>query len=528
MIAVQSLLQNPWIARLGETMLHFLWQGSLIAGALSAWRGFSASRVGARARYGVACCALAAMAITPAVTFVALSSQVGAASLASAGRVAQLVSTASASAADPHAAGMWERVLPWLGAAWVVGVVFCLLRLAGGWLSTSRLRSAQARPAPSEWQSHLGRLMSRLEVKRPVRLLVSALVETPAVLGWLRPVILVPVGALAGLPADHVEALLAHELAHIRRHDYLVNLLQSLAEALLFYHPAVWWVSRIIRAEREYCCDDLAVAALGDDVLTYAQALAELESWRPAHRTAMAATGGSLRNRIRRLIDPASSSTHQLPSGTAVGVLAALMLIFVAALSERALASPAPPQEPVVELQSVWPDTVKFGDLVLEVRGLGKLNSETDAEIQVAQHLAAQVAAGQTAVVGFRGHQETVAAMVRGKRPGVTTKGTVTTDITVQGPLPAGIAAGEPIDVAITIGKIFSTLHMGRPIFAAANSEGTLFRIEPDGQHAVRVRVQYGRVTVNQIEIKSGLEPGDRVILSDMRAYDKFDRIALK
>src|ERR1700677_2488212 len=112
-----------------------------------------------------------------------------------------------------------------------------------------------------------------------------------------------PGGALAGLPVDQVEALLAHELAHIWRNDYLVNLLQSVAEAVLFYHPAVWWVSEQIRAERELCCDDLAVAACGGDVLTYARALAGVESFRPAHTdTVLAANGGSLVSRIRRLI----------------------------------------------------------------------------------------------------------------------------------------------------------------------------------------------------------------------------------
>ena len=138
-----------------------------------------------------------------------------------------------------------------------------------------RLRSRLVRPAPSEWQQALDRLKTRIRVSRPVRLLVSSLVQAPAVVGWLRPVVLVPVGALAGLPAEQIEALLVHELAHIRRHDYLVNVLQSVVEALLFYHPAVWWVSGHIRTEREQCCDDVAVSVSGD-VLTYARALAEI------------------------------------------------------------------------------------------------------------------------------------------------------------------------------------------------------------------------------------------------------------
>src|SRR5207249_2224703 len=133
----------------------------------------------------------------------------------------------------------------------------------------------------------LCRLARRVQVPRPVRLLVSAIVQVPTVIGELRPIILMPIGALSGLPPDQVEGLLLHELAHIRRHDYLVNIFQSIVEALLFYHPGVWWISGHIRRERELCCDDLAVSVIGD-VLTYARALAELESFRPAHANTIA------------------------------------------------------------------------------------------------------------------------------------------------------------------------------------------------------------------------------------------------
>jgi uncharacterized protein (TIGR03435 family) len=161
-----------------------------------------------------------------------------------------------------------------------------------------------------------------------VRLLVSAIVQVPIVVGWLRPVVLVPVGALGGLPTEHLEALLLHELAHIRRHDYLVNILQSVAEALLFYHPAVWWVSGHIRAERELCCDDVAVLVSGD-ALTYARALAELESYRPAHiAAAVAATGGSLPDRIARLLGQRRPSVR---SGLGPGVFTVAVLIVAAA-----------------------------------------------------------------------------------------------------------------------------------------------------------------------------------------------------
>jgi beta-lactamase regulating signal transducer with metallopeptidase domain len=189
------------------------------------------------------------------------------------------------------------QLLTWAVMLWFAGVVVLWARLMGGWVVASRMRSMLVRPAPREWQQALEKLAVRIQLFRPVRLLVSSLVQVPTVVGWLRPVVLVPIGALTGLPTEHLEALLVHELAHIRRHDYLVNILQSVAEALLFYHPAVWWVSTHIRAERELCCDDLAVSVSGD-VLTYAQALAGLESFRPAHLdAAIAANGGLLSDR---------------------------------------------------------------------------------------------------------------------------------------------------------------------------------------------------------------------------------------
>jgi hypothetical protein len=156
-----------------------------------------------------------------------------------------------------------------------------------------------------------------------VRLLISSLAHAPMAVGDLRPVILVPIGVLTGLPFDQVEALLAHELAHIWRHDYLANLLQSAIEALLFYHPAVWWLSKQIRIEREHCCDDIAVSVAGDPI-GYARALAGLESLRPAHaQVALAANGGDLLTRIRRLVDPPvrSQARPGLSAAIALGIL---------------------------------------------------------------------------------------------------------------------------------------------------------------------------------------------------------------
>src|SRR5207244_9004560 len=136
-------------------------------------------------------------------------------------------------------------------------------------------------PASPIWQERLRGLANRLRLMRPVILLESCLAEVPSVVGLWRPVILMPLGVLASLPAEQVEAILLHELAHIRRWDYLVNLAQTAVEGLLFYHPAVWWVSAAVRAERENCCDDVVVE-MACDRHGYAAALATLEKIRCA------------------------------------------------------------------------------------------------------------------------------------------------------------------------------------------------------------------------------------------------------
>ncbi len=222
--------------------------------------------------------------------------------------------------------GTWEQVSPWLGLAWLVGVAGCSIRLLGGWLITARLRSATARLAPVEWQARLAPLMKRMGVLRRVSLRASTRIEAPMAMGWLRPVILVPVGALAGLSTEQVEGLLAHELAHIRRHDYLVNLLQSLAEAVLFYHPAVWWVSRQIRTEREHCCDDLAVAATG---ATCSPTRALWPSWN-LPRGARAGHGGHRRLAAQSHSpagEPVPGGGTTIPGGSGSGSLRAALLI---------------------------------------------------------------------------------------------------------------------------------------------------------------------------------------------------------
>jgi uncharacterized protein (TIGR03435 family) len=330
MNTIQFLAAQPWVERLGVTLLHFIWQGVLLAAVYVMLRRFIARATSPNSRYLLACAALVAMAIAPVLTFAILPSSTPASNVSS--------FSAPLSAAKPatHGSAEWIAVafdhptpssyFPWMVAAWIAGALVCWLRLFSGWILAQRLRSQLVHPAPPEWLETLDRLRARIALLSPVRLLVSSLAQGPVAIGWLRPVILVPAAALSGLSAAQLEALLVHELAHIRRHDYLVNILQSAVEALLFYHPAVWWISHHIRAERELCCDDAAVSLTGD-AIDYARALAQLAlAPRMPVGVSAAATGGSLAHRIARLLGQSASHT----TFTAPGVSAAAIVLVTA------------------------------------------------------------------------------------------------------------------------------------------------------------------------------------------------------
>ena len=323
-MSAASWLAEPWVHRLGWTLIQFLWQGAVIASVFAVVRATVGRSLSSRGRYGLACGALALMVLAPLVTFAAGAGVSGGVS------ARRLVPTAGL-----------DSFMPSLVVVWSVGVLACSVRLLGGWLVTQRLRIAGVRPAPDDWQAMFEQLVRRLDVSQRVTLLVSSRVDVPIVVGWLRPVVLVPVGALTGLPTEYVTALLAHELAHVCRRDYLVNLLQRVAEALLFYHPAVWWVSGQIRVEREMCCDDMAVAAQGDPVV-YARALAGLDASRAASRALeMAADGPSLLDRVRRLLGHTLSPWQLLPGPGGLAAIAVLWLVGMAAVTAR-VERPAP------------------------------------------------------------------------------------------------------------------------------------------------------------------------------------------
>jgi beta-lactamase regulating signal transducer with metallopeptidase domain/uncharacterized protein YnzC (UPF0291/DUF896 family) len=294
---------------LGWALLHFLWQGTALA-ALAAAAMALCRRASTRYLLGVG--ALLLMLLAPLATFFFYSQQhsgvadtAKSSPLAAAWPIARDRDAASGSAqhfsfARSSTAPSLEA-LPWLVEAWLLGVAFFSLRSAGGFLLLERERRRQSSVVRPRVLEICRTLQDQLGLDRAIAYCECKWLQAPAVIGWFRPVVFLPVTALTGLSEEQLELVIAHELAHIQRLDPFVNVFQVCVETLLFYHPAVWWLNKQIRAEREHCCDDMAVALCGNAV-EYARALTLMEEWRSAPAFAMAANRGPLTDRIVRVL----------------------------------------------------------------------------------------------------------------------------------------------------------------------------------------------------------------------------------
>ena len=289
----------------------------------------------------------------------------------------------------------------------------------------------------------------------------------------------------------------------------------------------VFWVDRVsnqIRKERELCCDDLAVAASGN-ALTYIRALADLELCRPTRvRAAIAANGGSLLDRIRRLVDPSQPVPHTAIGPVAAFVVTLIVLSGAGVVVIRGAQTSAAPGG-VVDRNTIWMDTVKRGDMSLAVRGLGKLTTSTTADLRFPASMMKEVQPGQIVSIQFPQRAEAAASKVVRVNPGVP-DGSVT--VQIESGLPRGVQQGVEVDGTIEFDHLSNVVQVGRPVESRPNSEGALFKLDPSGEHAVRVKVKFGRASVNTIQILSGLQPGDKVILSDTAPFKRYGRITLK
>ena len=338
---ITPFVDQTSIQALAWSLIHFLWQGTVLG--LLAFAALKHPRLRATTRYLTGVATLIAMLAAPVGTFFYLNrstsqsesvqvSDVGAAfrpptvSPAEVGPYAgpatpQDFAPSSTAAAPTRPLGPFVILIVWLS-----GVVLLSLRLLGGWIVARRLITRAVRPVSPEIHSLVRRVAGRMALDRVVRVFESSAVAVPVMVGWMKPVVLLPAAALSGLTPTQVEALIAHELAHVRRHDYIVNLLQSVVETLLFYHPAVWWVSARVRAEREHCCDDLAVGVC--DRLVYVTALADLAAMTRTSGVALAATDGSLVSRVRRILGrsrDSPESTSWMPAVVLAVVFGAML-----------------------------------------------------------------------------------------------------------------------------------------------------------------------------------------------------------
>lgn len=232
--------------------------------------------------------------------------------------VAQVMLTSETRATFPRF--NLQDVLPYVSLLWMIGVALLSLRLLVSVYLLRRYRKESFELSERWVQERLQILVQRMNLKQRIKLLQTNTLTTPAVMGVVKPILLIPSSLVSGLSVQQLDMLLAHELAHIKRHDYLLNILQTLAETLLFYHPVVWWVSRVIRQERENCCDDLALQVTERSAVEYAEALLRLEKSRQG--LALAATNGSLLRRVERLLNPPKA-------GVSVGSSLATLLLVV-------------------------------------------------------------------------------------------------------------------------------------------------------------------------------------------------------
>jgi bla regulator protein blaR1 len=342
---------GDFIYALGWTLIHSIWQVGVIAVIVAMAMTRLDSRRSA-ARYATFMGALVMAPILSIITFFRLYSGIETTASTSATVSAQnpyineALSNVTGSLVNP---GTWELLmeflrpgpqnLQYLVILWFAGVMMLSIRFMGGIWAISRLRGSASNDITEEWKTRLASLSGSLGIRRIVQMAESAKVTVPMTAGWLKPIILLPVGMLTNLPPSHVEMILLHELSHIRRHDYFMNVMQGIVEIMFFFHPAIWWLSDGARTEREHCCDDRVLSLKGDP-LTYAKALhAAAAAIMPKDnisgygipKTGLALTGenGELLERIHRILNKEMKNTIYSTRFTASAVMVVGLCFFL-------------------------------------------------------------------------------------------------------------------------------------------------------------------------------------------------------
>ncbi len=348
---INSFLPSNVVEAFGWMILHSLWQGAIISVILGlmmiATRKFSA-----KSRYFIAIVAMLFMPGTAIYTFVRHYTPERAVETVqlSAVRTETAITDVSIEMAEKETSSVTQPAaekgisvkirsyrkyfyqnIPLIVTLWLLGMLVFALKFLGGLAYTQRLKHYRVESVSDKWQQTFSRLAEMLKLNKAVRILQSTLVKVPMVVGYFKPVVLIPVSAFTGLSPKQLEIIILHELAHIVRRDYIINILQSVVEIIFFYHPAVWWMSKIVRAEREHCCDDIAIEKSGDSV-NYARALANIQEQILVNENLAMAIGGSSNNlikRIKRLLNQPNMKTNFTEGFTASCIIFAGIFVMM-------------------------------------------------------------------------------------------------------------------------------------------------------------------------------------------------------
>ncbi|MEM6270664.1 MAG: M56 family metallopeptidase [Bacteroidota bacterium] len=350
---LENLIPAPLAETIGTTLMHSLWELAAVALVLLIVLQI-VPRKSARTRYHLGVAAMLLMLVLPIATFFTVY-QPAVEAAEPLPDISMMLGNGQILELEEHFAAREAPVSFFAGITnffnanahlffllWIAGALFFTGRFVIGYVQVQRLRRLNTQPVPPEVVAALARLKVKLGLNRAVRILQSGSVDTPMVIGALRPVVLLPFGLLSGLTPEQVECILAHELAHIRRWDYLVNIFQSFVEIVLFFHPAIWWVSHLVREERENCCDE-TVLALKHNNIVYARALLNLETLRTRQPDlAMASNGGSLFKRIKRITGAEARETRFYSRGLFVAIMTLTLVIVLSTTGADKMKASAP------------------------------------------------------------------------------------------------------------------------------------------------------------------------------------------
>lgn len=337
---VYQLIPTEIIKAIGWTIFHSIWQGIVIAIILAAML-LLASKRSARLRYNVS---VAAMFIFFFVSLGTFFHVYGSSKVQPGSSIISITenSAISATATDDFSSiinqaktnlpeifeSFFAKNLSVVVTLWFIGLIIFSLRFIGGVIYIQRLKAAGLNSAGNIWQDRLNYLSDKMNLTQIVRISESAHVTVPITTGHFKPLILFPVGMITGLPQDQIEAIISHELAHIKRYDFLINMLQSFIETLFFYHPVVWWFSSLINSERENCCDDIAVQVCGDAV-SYSKALYNIQQIRKSE-SALAPAAIGKKNQLYRRIIRMNTKNKNIAYGVRFAAFAVLLIAMAA------------------------------------------------------------------------------------------------------------------------------------------------------------------------------------------------------